>query len=68
MSSEEMFKTPPAKSEFVTRKAIVDHRALTRQVHRFQLLLCYWTCRLSSIRSNVDRSSVKSFSGAMKTR
>jgi hypothetical protein len=29
---------------------------------------CYWTCRLSSIRSNVDRSSEKSFSGAMKTR
>jgi predicted type IV restriction endonuclease len=26
MSSEEMFKTPPAKSEFVTRKQIVDRR------------------------------------------
>src|SRR3984893_13034569 len=26
MSFEEMFKTPPAKSEFVTRKAIVDRR------------------------------------------
>src|SRR5438876_11605859 len=26
MSSEEMFKTPPAKSEFVTRKQIVDGR------------------------------------------
>jgi hypothetical protein len=41
---------------------------LERQLHFFQLLLCYWTCRLSSIRSNVDRRSVKSFSGAMKTR
>lgn len=28
----------------------------------------YCTCRLSSIRSYVDRSSVKSLSGAMKTR
>jgi hypothetical protein len=26
MSSEDMFKTPPAKSEYVTRKAIVDRR------------------------------------------
>src|ERR1700680_4416937 len=26
MSSEEMFRTPPAKSEFVTRKQIVERR------------------------------------------
>src|ERR1700674_1338147 len=26
MSSEEMFKTPPAQSEFVTRKELVDRR------------------------------------------
>ena len=26
MSSEEMFKTPPATSEFVTHKQIVDRR------------------------------------------
>jgi predicted type IV restriction endonuclease len=26
MSSEEMFKTPPAQSEYVTRKQIVDRK------------------------------------------
>src|ERR1700732_1608060 len=41
---------------------------LKRQLHFFELLVCYCTCRLSKILWYVDRSSGKSLSGAMKTR